>query len=59
MEDREIKASILNNDVHLDEYCWSCDNDEEKKKTCEYCEGKGFQLTTLGERIVELIKRHG
>jgi hypothetical protein len=56
--DDEIVLRILNNDVWLDEECWRCNNEEGEKETCTNCNGKGFELTSAGRAILELIERH-
>ena len=62
----EITADILNNKENLDEKCWVCESVKEGKDmsnwmedgVCVHCNGTGFQLTDLGQSIIDLIKRH-
>ena len=64
----EIVMKILNNDVALDGGCWSCRDQYGHKKekpemvddegVCSVCKGVGYQLTSAGEAILSLVKRH-
>lgn len=54
----EIILCIMNNKTWLDEICFRCENDDNKKRDCISCKGKGFILTDEGEAIIDLIKRH-
>lgn len=62
----EITTTILNNEVRLDEECWSCGGGkkppceihEEDDGSCGYCNGIGFVPTEVGRAILELVKRH-
>ena len=58
MWEDEITIRVLNNDVYLDEHCWRCENNTDKKEDCPECKGIGFSLTENGRAIFDLIKRH-
>ncbi len=61
-----IVLRIMNNDVMLDEECWVCEGGSKDPQpnwrgengVCENCKGSGFELTSNGEKILELLKRH-
>ena len=65
--DECITIKILNNNVALDQSCWSCDGGKQKPDLifadengiCEQCNGTGYILTSVGESILKLIERHG
>jgi hypothetical protein len=61
-----IILRVMNNDIMLDDVCWVCDggnktpddNWKDENGICENCNGKGFELTNNGLKILELLKRH-
>ena len=54
----EITINILNNTINLDHKCWNCEDKDDYRKECEYCNGKGYILTAQGRSILELMKRY-
>lgn len=63
----EITMDILNNKINLDRECWCCeggrkevsDNYKNSNGDCEWCDGTGYILTSVGEAILKLMLRHG
>lgn len=66
----DIEPSIIKIDqvpcrIKLDDKCWSCEGDPEKKPaladsdgTCSVCHGTGVQLTDAGRAVLAFLKRH-
>lgn len=59
--DESIVIFVLNNEIRLDGFCWNCKGagkEPNEDSICSWCNGTGYQLTDVGQGIIDLIKRH-
>ncbi len=72
-EKEQIQIKLLNNTIDLDQLCGCVESSrgyyrdepdtvckiKKGQEDCDYCEGRRFTLTSEGQAIMNLIRRHG
>lgn len=51
IETENIKVRVL-----LTKRCWNCGDNDGKREMCEFCDGKGYNLTDAGRVLKTFVE---